>query len=183
MENQKIRLVLAEESMAEQVAEFYKRNQEFWRPFEPERSREYFLAEYQRGLLRQEEEERKHGRSYRFFIKEPGTPDRIIGSIGLSEVVRGCFLSCYLGYKMDLEFCKKGYMTAAVSMITGYAFGKFHLHRIEANVMPGNRASLRVLEKNGFMCEGLSRKYLNINGVWEDHVHMVKLNDAMEGRK
>ena len=45
--------------------------------------------------------------------------------------------------------------------------------------MPRNRASLRVLEKNGFVCEGLSRYYLKINGIWEDHVHMVKLNEAM----
>ncbi len=180
MENQKVRLVLAEESMAEQAAEFYKRNQEFWRPFEPERSGEYFTAGYQRGILGQEEEERRDGRTFRFFIKESGAPDRIIGSIGLSEVVRGCFQSCYLGYKMDREFCKKGYMTTAVSMITEYAFGGLALHRIEANVMPGNLASLRVLEKNGFIWEGLSRKYLKINGVWEDHVHMVKLNDAIE---
>lgn len=180
MENKKIRLVLAEESMAEQAAEFCKRNQEFWRSFEPERSGEYFTARYQRELLRKGEEERRNGRAFRFFIKESGAPDRIIGSIGLSGVVRGCFLSCYLGYKMDKEFCKKGYMTVAVSMITEYAFRELKLHRVEANVMPGNRASLRVLEKNGFVWEGLSRKYLKINGVWEDHVHMVKLNDAME---
>ena len=81
---------------------------------------------------------------------------------------------------MDQCLCKKGYMTAAISMITEYAFGELTLHRIEANVMPGNLASLRVPEKNGFIWKGLSRKYLKINGMWEDHVHMVKLNDAIE---
>lgn len=57
MENQKIRFVAAEESMAEQAAEFCKRNQEFWRSFEPERPEEYFTVRYQRELLRKEEEE------------------------------------------------------------------------------------------------------------------------------
>ena len=53
------------------------------------------------------------------------------------------------------------------------------LHRIEANVMPGNKASLRVLEKNHFVNEGLSKYYLNIIGIWEDHIHMVKINEKM----
>ena len=51
------------------------------------------------------------------------------------------------------------------------------LHRVEANIMPRNPASLRAAEKAGFVREGLSRRYLNINGVWEDHIHMVRLNE------
>lgn len=68
-------------------------------------------------------------------------------------------------------------MTQAVSAITKIAFEELKLHRIEANVMPFNKASLRVLEKCGFENEGLSKKYLKINNVWEDHIHMVKLNE------
>ena len=68
-------------------------------------------------------------------------------------------------------------MTEAVELITRYAFDHLELHRIEANVMPRNVASLRVLEKNGYINEGISQKYLNINGVWEDHYHMVILNE------
>ena len=52
------------------------------------------------------------------------------------------------------------------------------LHRIEANIMPCNLPSLGVAEKCGFVREGLSRKYLKINGVWEDHIHMVRLNET-----
>ena len=59
------------------------------------------------------------------------------------------------------------------------AFEELGLHRIEANVMPKNKASLRVLEKNHFVNEGISKYYLNINGVWEDHIHMVKINYDM----
>lgn len=61
-------------------------------------------------------------------------------------------------------------------MVMDYGFRELGLRRIGANVMPRNRRSLRVLEKNGFENEGLSKYYLRINGVWEDHVHMVKIN-------
>lgn len=67
----------------------------------------------------------------------------------------------------------------AVGMLVRYAFDVLHLHRIEANVMPKNTASLRVLEKNSFINEGISKYYLNINGIWEDHVHMVRINHNM----
>ena len=89
----------------------------------------------------------------------------------------------FLGYKLDQEYLNQGYMTMAVDMVTAYAFSVLGLHRLEANVMPRNKASLRVLEKNGFLNEGLSKYYLNINGVWEDHIHMVKLNESMHRDK
>ena len=67
-------------------------------------------------------------------------------------------------------------MTGAIALVTDYAFSQLQLHRIEANVMPWNSASLRVLEKNGYEREGVSPEYLFINGRWEDHVHMVRRN-------
>lgn len=67
-------------------------------------------------------------------------------------------------------------MTEAVGKVTEIAFGRLGLHRIEANIMPWNTRSLRVVQKNGFVNEGIARDYLLINGKWEDHIHMVKLN-------
>ena len=69
-------------------------------------------------------------------------------------------------------------MTQVIAMVTQYAFTERKLHRTEANVMPRNKASLRVLEKNEFQEEGLAKHYLKINGIWEDHIHMVKINTA-----
>ena len=68
-----------------------------------------------------------------------------------------------------------------VALVAGFAFGPAALHRVEANVMPRNTASLRVLEKCGYRPEGLARRYLRINGVWEDHIHMVRLNEPDKG--
>ena len=84
--------------------------------------------------------------------------------------------------RLDQALLNRGYMTEAVSLLTDYAFSGLGLHRIEANVMPRNARSLRVLEKCGFHPEGLAQRYLQINGVWEDHIHMVRLNDAWQPR-
>lgn len=65
-------------------------------------------------------------------------------------------------------------------MMIAIAFRDLELHRIEANIMPHNKASLRVVEKQGFQFEGLAKKYLKIDGKWEDHIHMVLLNEEME---
>ena len=70
-----------------------------------------------------------------------------MGSIGLNDVVWGAFCSAFLGYKLDAAYTGKGYMTEAVRLVVEYAFTQLGLHRIEANVMPRNTASLRVVEK------------------------------------
>ena len=179
MQNEYIQIVPADVSLTEQVVKYYKRNRQFLQEFEPIRSEEFFSFEYQEKLLTREVLDFEAGRDYRFYIKLAGQPQNIIGAIGLSNVVMGAFCSAFLGYKLDENYINQGYMTMAVSMLVSYAFDELHLHRIEANVMPGNRASLRVLEKNHFVNEGVSKHYLNINGIWEDHIHMVRINYSM----
>ena len=179
MENQYIRLVPADLSLVEQVVDYYKRNRDFLEAFEPVRNKEFFSLEYQREVLNKEKLEYEEKTAFRFYIIPAEQPTKIIGIIGLNNVVWGAFCSAFLGYKLDKDFINKGYMSMAVEMLTKYAFEELGLHRIEANVMPKNKASLRVLEKNDFMNEGISKYYLNINGVWEDHIHMVKINYAM----
>lgn len=106
-------------------------------------------------------------------------PSKIIGIIQNNNVVWKTYCSAFLEYKLDKDYANKGYMSAAVEMLTKYAFEELGLHRIEVNVMPKNKASLRVLEKNQFINEEISKYDLNINGVWKEHIHMVKINYAM----
>lgn len=75
---------------------------------------------------------------------------------------------------------KPGLHDGSLARVIRYAFDELRLHRIEANIMPRNSASLKMVEKLGFSSEGLARKYLKINGIWEDHIHMVLLNEAVE---
>lgn len=179
MKNQKIQLVPADLSLAEQAVDYYKRNRDFLEEFEPVRDEEFFSLRGQQEILKKEMLDREEKTAFHFYIIPSEQSSKIIGMIGLNNVVWGAFCSAFLGYKMDKDFLNKGYMSMAVGMLTKYAFEELGLHRIEANVMPKNKASLKVLENNHYINEGLSKYYLKINGIWEDHIHMVKINNDM----
>lgn len=106
--------------------------------------------------------------------------NKVIGTIALSNIVYGPFLSCFLGYKLHRDYIKNGYMSEALEKIISIAFEELNLHRIEANIIPKNIASQNLVKKFGFQNEGLSKKYLKINGIWEDHYHFVLLNSELE---
>jgi ribosomal-protein-alanine N-acetyltransferase len=164
---------------ARTVLEYFVRNRSFLEPWEPLRAERFYTPDYQREALRMEQEEMEAGRLLKLWIFKKELPQRVIGSIAFSQIVRGCFLSCILGYRLDAQEAGRGYMTEAVRKGAGVMFDEFGLHRIEANVIPRNAASLRVAAKAGFAPEGFARRYLKINGVWEDHVHTALLNDRM----
>jgi ribosomal-protein-alanine N-acetyltransferase len=103
-----------------------------------------------------------------FFICRHGD-GAILGSINLSQIFHGAFQSAYLGYQIGAEFSGQGYMTEAIALVLRYAFTKLKLHRIEANIQPGNIASIALVKRAGFVKEGFSRRYLKICGRWRDH--------------
>ena len=183
LQNEWIQLVPPSLSLAEQAADYYCRNREFLKAYGPKREEVFFTPERQREILGNEIRSWRAKLSFHFYIRLAAEPEKIIGIVALNNVIYGAFCSAFLGYKLDQEYLNQGYMTMAVDMVTAYAFSVLGLHRLEANVMPRNKASLRVLEKNGFLNEGLSKYYLNINEVWEDHIHMVKLNESMHRDK
>ena len=179
MQNEYIELIPADASLAEQLAEYYRRNREFLEAFEPARSEAFFSAAYQREILEKEVSAWQEKTAFRFYIRPAGESGKIIGMIGLNNVIWGAFCFAFMGYKLDAAYINRGYMSMAVEMVVQYAFHMLGLHRIEGNVMPRNAASLRVLAKNHFINEGISKYYLKINGRWEDHVHMVRINYAL----
>lgn len=176
IETQRLILKTLEEQRAALVLDYFLRNREFLEEWEPERGEEFYTEEFQREELLREQAEMEAGRMLRLWIFKAGE-DRIIGSVNFGGIVRGAFLSCFLGYRLDKDETEKGYITEAIRAGIGLMFGEYGLHRIEANIMPRNKRSLRVAEKLGFYNEGYAKKYLNINGVWEDHIHMVLLNE------
>lgn len=103
-----------------------------------------------------------------FFICRR-TDKAILGSINLSQIVRGLFQSAYLGYHIGADFAGQGYMTEAIALTLRYAFTELKLHRLEANIQPGNLASIALVKRAGFVREGFSRRYLKICGRWRDH--------------
>ena len=120
------------------------------------------------------------GRAEQFIIwvREEQHP---IGSVYLRDIDREAKKAEFGIFIGEEEWLGRGIGEEAAKLILDYGFEELGLHRIEANVMPHNQASLGVLKKCGFCEEGLARKYLKINGVWEDHIHMVKLNEPQIG--
>jgi ribosomal-protein-alanine N-acetyltransferase len=169
-------------TFAPQVLRYYETNADFRAEWSPVPEAGFLSLERQRDLLAREVMDRHAGTHVRawLFLRDDQALETIIGFASLSNIIRGAFLSCFLGYEMHGDHLNRGYITEAIrALVFDIAFGPLGLHRVEANVMPHNARSIRVLEKLGFEEEGMSREYLRINGRWEDHIHFVALNRAL----
>lgn len=93
----------------------------------------------------------------------------IVGVFNLNEIVRGRLRSAYLGYYGFAEHAQQGYMTEGLRLMLRLAFVTLRLHRVEANIQPGNRRSIALARRAGFRREGFSPRYLKILGRWRDH--------------
>ncbi len=165
-------------AFAPKVFGYVWRNRAFFEPWSPTFSADYFTIDGQHARLAHDLQLLHEDRAVRLWLfrQEDEACERVIGDVALSNIVRGAFQSCHLGYKIDAVQANRGFMTEAVAAIIDLAFGPLQLHRVEANIIPRNAPSRRVAEKLGFVNEGLSPRYLKINGVWEDHIHYVMLN-------
>jgi ribosomal-protein-alanine N-acetyltransferase len=93
----------------------------------------------------------------------------IIGFFNLSQIFRGPFLNAYLGYAVGEPYAGEGYMSEGIELVLRHAFGNLGLHRLEANIQPGNDRSIALAKRAGFRLEGFSPRYLKIDGRWRDH--------------
>jgi ribosomal-protein-alanine N-acetyltransferase len=110
--------------------------------------------------------------------------DSLVGSINLSQIFRGGFQNAYLGYYVGAPYANQGYMTEAIQLTLRYAFEHLKLHRLEANIQPGNAPSIALAKRAGFRLEGYSRNYLKICGRWRDHERWAIIaEDWRAGRK
>lgn len=143
-------------------------------PFEPRWSSNELSRTAYKTRLKRYQHEMRSDLGHAFFVFSPG--DRtLMGGITLAGVRRGVSQSAFVGYWMGTPHVGRGHATAALHCIADHAFEDLRLHRLEAACMPTNAASLRVLEKAGFVREGLARGYLEIHGAWEDHVLLARL--------
>jgi [ribosomal protein S5]-alanine N-acetyltransferase len=94
---------------------------------------------------------------------------RLAGMFNISEIVRRAFQSAYIGYGAIAGLERRGYMTEGMGLVLDHAFGELGLHRLEANIQPGNAPSIALARGAGFRLEGYSPRYLLIGGRWRDH--------------
>ncbi|MEO6693524.1 MAG: GNAT family protein [Saprospiraceae bacterium] len=171
-------LQLPSDALIEEYLNFLTRNREFFQKWGPAHSENYFTLETQKKRLGDNLKRIEEGVDIRFLISLQNEPSRIISEITLTNIVRFGFQSGYLGYQTDKDIQSKGYTTEALKTTIDYLFSEIKLHRIEANVMPGNAPSIRLLQKLNFEHQGTFKKYLKINGEWEDHLCFVLLNPS-----
>ncbi|WLR47394.1 GNAT family protein [Halobacillus litoralis] len=160
---------------AEQLLQYEKKNRSFFEQFSMVRTDDFYTLEGQNNRLETLHKEEEGDKGYFFGIFQKNT-DHLIGTVNLFQVIRGSLQSAFIGYFLDQDYNGKGYTTEAVRFLVAYAFDHLQLHRIEAGVMPHNKASIRVLEKAGFHKEGLAKKNVKINGKWEDHQVLAIIN-------
>jgi len=111
---------------------------------------------------------RAEAATHRFFFV-CGRGGEIMGAVNLNEIVRGCLHGCFMGYYLFAEYAGRGYMTEAMGIVLDHAFNELKLHRLEANIQPGNTESIALVRRLGFRLEGFSPRYLKIGGRWCDH--------------
>ena len=155
-------------------------SREFLTPWEPTWPADDLSRGAFRRRLRRYAEDLRADQGYAFLIIR-SADDVLIGGLTLANIRRGVAQAGSIGYWMGLPFVRHGYMTAAVRAVIPFVFGTLRLHRLEAACIPTNVASIRLLEKTGFVREGYAREYLCINGIWQDHLLYARLKAQSQG--
>ena len=153
-----------------------KENMSYLKPWEPtwnihELERSHFVKR-----VRFFEKLSINDEAYSFLIFEKPNL-QLIGEININNVQRGVVQSCSIGYWISENKMGLGLMSEAISLIKEFSFDELELHRIEAACLEKNQRSLNTLKKNHFNIEGVAKKYLKINGKWQDHVLLSCINE------
>ncbi|KPX21969.1 Ribosomal protein alanine acetyltransferase [Pseudomonas syringae pv. delphinii] len=159
----------------ELINRYEKANRKHLQPWEPLRDDDYFILENARSRVQQQWESMQTGSAV-FFLVTESDGGELLGRCSYTNIVRGVFQACSLGFSLAETAQGRGLMKRALEVTNRYCFEQMGLHRIMANHMPANVRSERLLQSLGFEKEGYARAYLKIAGVWEDHVLRTLIN-------
>ncbi len=177
IETERLTLRIPEPEEAPKMGAYRRQNRQHLDPWEPLRPPTFYEDHYWNIDIKTMHVEFHHGESLRLslFPKDEENPP-IIGVCNYTQVMRGAFQACFLGYSMDHRYQGRGLMSEALSASLDFIFKVYRLNRVMANYMPKNERSGRLLKQLGFNVEGYARDYLRIAGHWEDHIMTSKLN-------
>jgi len=159
------------------VCDYGSRCRESHAAWDPARPDDWWTPTAVGERLAHELEQAAQDRSLALYIALATAPHRVVGRVGLNNIVRGALQSCSVGYGLAPEAMGRGYMTEALNAAVDIAFDDLDLHRVEVAVVPRNTKSLAVARRCGFAEEGLSRRYIRIAGTWEDHVRFARIRE------
>ncbi|HEY6328044.1 MAG TPA: ribosomal protein S5-alanine N-acetyltransferase [Blastocatellia bacterium] len=177
----RLTLTVPNEKHVSAMTTWVKENRDHLAPWEAVHNEEYFTESYWRAQIARWSAEFQEDKSIRLLLFKRSDPESgVIGHCGFSNIVRGGFHACYLGYSLDHRAVGKGLMFEALKAAIDYVFQTVKLHRIMANYMPANARSGRLLRRLNFSVEGYARDYLRIAGKWEDHILTSLTNPRFE---
>ncbi|MGR3275849.1 GNAT family N-acetyltransferase [Acaryochloris sp. 'Moss Beach'] len=169
-------LRMATEDDIDAILRYFIVNQDHLAPFEPIKPVEFYTPNFWRVLIRDRTHAFLNDQGIKFFLFDRHNPQQIIAAINFSNVVRGAFQSCTLGFSIADQYQGQGYMAESIPVAIAYLFSDLNLHRIMAAYMPHNQRSGRLLRRLGFQLEGYAPRYLCINGIWQDHMLTSLIN-------
>jgi ribosomal-protein-alanine N-acetyltransferase len=168
-----------DEVAAPMVLFFYQNNQAIFEPWEPIKPNKFYTLNYQSSLLAAERNMKSRSQSIRYFLFEDNNPHEIIGSINFYHIMRFPECSCKLGYKLAATAQHKGYAYEAITFLLPRIMNYYNLHRIEADIMPANKASISLIKRLNFSYEGVSRLSCEIKGNRHDHYRYAFLSNQL----
>lgn len=173
------RLILKVEnaSIAPKALEFYKENRQYFEAFEPTRTDAFYTIEFQEAAAKYEYDETVKGHSLRYYIYLKNNPDKIIGSINFFRIRPMPFSSASIGYKFHHDYWGNGYALESCQAAISIMFSDYNIHRIVAKVSPDNTPSIHLLERMGFIYEGIEYKSVNVAGKFRDHLRYSLINN------
>lgn len=151
------------------VLDFYIKNQEHFKLWEPSHDNNFYTKSYQKIALEYEYNQILNLKFLRYYVFLNNNFNFIIGTISFNNIQKGALKSCNIGYRFDKNFCGYGFAYEAISTLIPLIFNDYQLHRIEAFIMPSNIPSLNLISKLGFLYEGICKQYAKVNGIWQDH--------------
>lgn len=169
LKTQRLLLRLPQPKDAKKIVEYFLSNKGHFAATDSNRPKGFYTLAYWKKQIPKIENEFKREQAIRFLLFHSENT-RLIGTMNFTQIYRGPFQACYLGYGIAKDEQGKGLMTEALHAGIEYVFKDLNLHRIMANYLPENSRSARVLNKLGFVVEGHAQKYLLINGEWREHV-------------
>ncbi|MCY4094428.1 MAG: GNAT family N-acetyltransferase [Gammaproteobacteria bacterium] len=168
-------LVVLEPCVFGILRKYYLDNREHLAPWEPSRNDAFFTEENIKSVVTSRYEQYSDETALHLCAIDA---EEMVAEVNFTNIVKGAFQCCNLGFSVATSLEGLGTMTKVVKSGIRVIFGKYCLHRIQANYMPRNHRSSRLVENCGFRVEGYAREYLKIAGKWEDHVLTSLINSA-----
>ncbi len=162
------------------LSSYEKENREHLSKWEPIRKQGYFTDEAAKSRIELSFDSFKLG-SFIPFVGLDKSGSKVICTCNFSNIVRGVFQACHMGYSINARDEGKGLMFEMLQASIEYTFSQLELHRVMANYIPSNKRSEKLLTRLGFEQEGLAKSYLKIAGTWQDHVLTSKINPSHIG--